>query len=141
MCKSDRTTMVTCDNCRQPVCVNCKFQCSYKHNHESSTSKNYCGNCQKRCTLCENVNICIGCLKKCFYKGCENVFCAVCYQRNQHQIRSENTNCKFYSCDSCKSNSNCIFTTVYCSNCDRRICKSCFNKDHKAHSTKKLGVN
>jgi len=139
ICKDEKNHLITCEKCRQIVCSNCKTDCINQINHDIKT-KIYCRNCSSKCTLCENPNICLGCLKKCFFKSCDNYFCTICYQRNQHQIRSENTNCKFYSCDSCKSNSNCIFTTVYCSVCDRRICKSCYNKDHRTHNPKKLGV-
>lgn len=120
-----------CGNCSVTICKNCSKQCTNKnYNH---INNNYCGDCFAQCSLCMETKQCRSCTKKCFCKNCSNLLCNSCFDKNKHQLRPETTNCKFYKCDNCQTDANCIMTTVYCAKCDRRVCVNCFHKDHKTH--------
>lgn len=120
-----------CNSCSKTLCKQCSMQCGNKHyNHPNNY---FCKDCFATCCLCLESKQCKICIKKCFFKACDNLLCNTCYEKNKHQLRPENTNCKFYKCDSCNTDANCILTTVYCPKCDRRVCKNCFHKDHKIH--------
>ena len=124
--------LITCGDCALYLCKNCSKQCQNKN--YSHVNINFCNLCFAVCSLCREMKQCRMCTKKCFYKNCSNLICNTCYDRNKHQLRPENTNCKFYKCDGCQTDANCIMTTVYCQKCDRRVCTNCFHNDHKAHN-------
>ena len=120
-----------CGFCSAALCRNCGTQCpnqTFDH-----TINNYCKECFVQCSLCLEYKQCKSCIKKCFYKSCNNLLCNKCYDRNKHQLRPANTICRFYKCDGCQTDSNCILTTIYCAKCDRRICKTCFHSSHRGH--------
>ena len=125
------TKINSCHSCNIKVCENCLLNCKNKNaDHQKNI---YCKDCVKTCTLCA-INIqCVPCMKKCFYKECKNFYCSTCYDKNKHQMRPETTNCRFYKCDSCNTDGSCIMSTIYCSKCDRRVCKNCLQKDHITH--------
>jgi len=122
-----------CGSCNKSICQNCSFLCD---NDKAMHLKNFfCKNCYSiTCTLCELKSFCNLCMTKCFCKTCNNIFCSSCIKKNCHQIRTDTVNCKFYSCDSCKTNNNCILTTYFCGFCDKRVCKACYMSNHKAHN-------
>jgi hypothetical protein len=125
------TSSASCGSCLSKLCKNCLVTCPNKNfDHQG---KLYCKSCFISCTLCLETRQCKDCIKKCFFKNCSNYFCNFCFEKNKHQVRPENTNCRFYKCESCQTDSNCILATVYCGKCDKRVCKNCFQKDHKAH--------
>jgi len=135
LCNSDvEINSNKCGNCGSVLCKKCSQQCPNKN--FSHIYNAICAKCLIPCSICKVVNQCRACTKKCFYKMCQNNLCNLCFDKNKHQVRPEHTNCKFYKCDSCQTDANCIMTTVYCLSCDRRVCVACFVKSHKAHSTK-----
>ena len=120
-----------CGFCSSELCRSCSTQCPNKNfDHPINI---FCKECITKCSLCLASKNCIICIKKCFSKSCNNVLCNSCYDRNKHQVRAINTVCKFYKCDGCKTEANCILTTIYCAKCDRRVCKECYQKSHKDH--------
>lgn len=129
-CKTSLKKETKCNHCQQLLCQNCSKQCPNKsYNH---TNNYYCKSCVTiSCILCRLPKNCKTCVQKCFYSGCEHKFCSQCYDKNKHQIRTANTNCQFYKCDNCNTDTNCILTTIYCSKCDRRICNNCFYEKHQ----------
>lgn len=120
-----------CGSCSMGICKKCSKSCLNKQfDHPNST---LCPDCVVSCVLCKDSKHCKTCIKKCFYKNCNNFLCFTCYDKNKHQLRPENTNCKFYKCDNCSTDANCIMTTVYCGTCDKRVCKNCFHNVHRLH--------
>jgi hypothetical protein len=121
-----------CAFCSLAICHECAQQClnkSYDHPRNS-----YCPDCIISCLLCKNDKLCRTCVRKCFFKGCDNYLCTACYDKNKHQLRPESTNCKFFKCDNCQTDGNCIMTTVYCGgSCDKRVCRNCFQAKHREH--------
>lgn len=93
----------------------------------------FCGHCIQQCKLCGLSSNCKDCLNKCYYKNCQNYLCNKCMNMNLHQKRSENTDCRFFTCEGCKANLNCIMTTAYCTKCEKRICAKCYQGAHKTH--------
>lgn len=128
---SNRMEIYSCFKCNTSICKMCSDFCSNrKSNH---TGKRFCNDCMNLCSLCSVNKTCSECSKKCFSKSCNNLFCTICYDRNKHQVRKEDTKCKFYKCETCNNDSNCIIRTIYCANCDKRVCHKCLSKDHKGH--------
>lgn len=120
-----------CGSCNAPLCKQCSLQCINK-NFDHPVN-NFCKDCFSKCELCLESKQCNNCSKKCFHKLCDNYFCNNCFDKNKHQMRPENSNCRFYKCDSCLTDANCILITIYCPKCDRRVCRNCYHKDHKTH--------
>jgi hypothetical protein len=120
-----------CGFCSFAICKKCSKTCLNKSfDHPNNT---YCPDCIVSCVLCKDSKQCKTCIKKCFHKNCNNYLCSTCFDKNKHQLRPENTNCKFYKCDNCSTDANCIMSTVYCGACDKRVCKNCFHSVHRLH--------
>ena len=68
------------------------------------------------------------------YSKCPNKFCPECYRKNEHQSRTSDKNCAFFTCDDEEKNTVCLMTTLYCSQCDKRLCNKCLMKDKEHHS-------
>jgi hypothetical protein len=129
-CKKPISVISHCGYCTSVLCQDCGSPCpNKKDKHENNF---YCKACVTiTCVLCRIPKCCKFCVKKCFYKECDQVFCDNCYEKNKHQTRNETTNCRFYKCDSCNTDTNCILTTIYCTPCDKRICKNCYFNKHQ----------
>jgi hypothetical protein len=136
ICKQCGTSVLQtqrCGFCHDFLCKNCTKACTNIQSQHNSNG--YCQSCVTiQCILCQEAKHCKACVKHCFYVNCSNAFCSACYDKNKHQIRPDNTNCRFYKCDSCNTDTNCIMTTIYCAKCDKRICKDCYFKIHLAHN-------
>lgn len=120
-----------CGQCNNLLCNKCSQVClntSYDHRNNY-----FCSKCFPQCVMCEKVKQCVNCIKRCFSKNCTNTLCQPCLDKNKHQLRSENVNCNFFRCENCQTDGNCIMTTVYCSPCDKRICRKCFYAKHFDH--------
>lgn len=120
-----------CISCTQPLCNNCSKRCPNKN--FSHPVNNYCQDCMAQCSVCLQTRQCKSCVKKCFSSNCNNIFCNQCFERNKHQVRAEGTNCKFYKCDGCQIETNCIMSTVFCGKCNKRVCNRCFQTQHSMH--------
>ncbi len=129
---SGNTNTENCHICEKSICITCSNKCLNKNKKEHQKNI-YCNDCMKNCYLCGLNKQCSDCSKKCFSKGCKFYFCSFCFEKNKHQQRPENTNCRFYKCESCNTDSCCITSTIYCPNCDKRICRNCLQKDHIKH--------
>lgn len=111
-----------CQNCNEKYCIeDCAKKCK-------NCPKFICPKDGKKCKLCHNTNFCESCQKKCFYVKCENTFCPECYKRNEHQARSETTNCKLFTCEK-DGTCDCLMTSIFCSKCEKRLCNNCLRKD------------
>jgi len=120
-----------CHKCSMIVCNKCSDICNNrKSNH---VNKRFCNSCITICSLCDLNKNCNDCIKKCFSKYCDNLFCNICFDKNKHQVRKEESKCKFYRCENCNVDSNCIIRTLYCASCDKRACYKCLKKDHSGH--------
>ncbi len=84
------------------------------------------------CTICK-INICNKCSSKCFSDKCLNFFCNNCYNRNKHQIRSSNLDCKFSRCKECTKVGFCLMSSINCEKCSKRTCVDCYESKHKDH--------
>lgn len=125
---------IICFSCKNKVCRACTGICKSKKSSEHlNQNQIFCKDCIKLCFLCGKNSQCLDCSKKCFSKECKNYYCSICIDKNKHQQRTENTNCRFYKCESCNTDSNCIMSTIYCSLCDRRICRNCLSREHINH--------
>lgn len=127
------TELSTCDCCKYRACSSCTTTCQNENSDHADEDTILCKECIKLCSLCGLNSQCIKCSKKCFYKDCHFYFCNFCSEKNKHQIRPQTTNCKFYKCESCNIDANCIMNTLYCSICDRRICRNCLQSSHMSH--------
>jgi hypothetical protein len=113
-----------CQTCRQLYCVNkCGKKC-----FNQSCNKFICPMDTKDCKLCHKQIYCDTCKKKCFYQQCSNLFCPDCYKKNEHQARSNNVNCKFFTCEKDQI-CDCLMTSLYCAKCEKRLCNKCLVKD------------
>lgn len=130
VCKGKLNGRFKCSTCQKDCCSKCKLVCNI--NNCSKEKIENCSICKVKCDFCGLQNICKRCSKKCTYKNCKNFFCNSCFSYNKHQVRDESTNCSFYNCESCKKPLGCIFTSIYCQKCDKRICSIC-HKEHKLH--------
>jgi hypothetical protein len=134
-CKQQSSDLTNCGHCQTPLCKSCLKFCNNTQNQHPTNG--YCSDCiHVKCVLCREAKNCKACVRKCFHINCMNFFCNTCYEKNKHQVRPENTNCRFYKCDSCQTDTNCIMTTVYCAKCDKRVCKECFFNSHLAHNNR-----
>jgi len=127
--KKDDITI--CDNCGIRICERCADKCTNKKSNH--VNKKFCSSCLNICSLCDMNKNCKDCIKNCFSKLCNNLFCVVCFDKNKHQIRKEDSKCRFYRCEACNVDSNCIIQTLYCATCDKRVCYKCLKKDHTGH--------
>jgi hypothetical protein len=134
-CNTEVTETQRCASCQDFICKSCIKNCN--NTQTPHTVNGFCPTClYVKCVLCREAKNCKICIKKCFHMNCPNTFCNACYDKNKHQVRPENTNCRFYKCDSCQTDTNCIMTTIYCAKCDRRICKDCYFNHHLGHNNR-----
>lgn len=87
-----------------------------------------------KCTICGKVPHIKVPHKKCNYINCSNFFCSDCYQRNFFQVRDVNKNCDYFNCELCQNKKICIMTSLYCNQCDKRVCMKCFRRVHSSHN-------
>ena len=87
-----------------------------------------------KCIICCKPQSIKELLSKCYYSNCKNYFCKDCYARNYFQARGENWKCEFFDCDTCKVKKNCIMSSLFCTQCDKRVCFKCFRGNHAEHN-------
>lgn len=129
-CKANEKEKIRCKTCLEYYC---KDICISKCKNEECNSY-ICLKCSPKCNLCNLQKYCEQCLKRCFYSKCPNKFCPECYRKNEHQSRTSDKNCAFFTCDDEEKNTVCLMTTLYCSQCDKRLCNKCLMKDKEHHS-------
>jgi hypothetical protein len=121
-----------CQDCNGKYCINkCAKIC--KNQNCSRTNKYICPVDNKACNLCRKFNYCEDCKRKCFFQNCPNSFCPECYKKNEHQARSSNINCKFFTCEKDQV-CDCLMTSIYCSKCEKRLCNKCLLSDIDHHN-------
>lgn len=128
-CKDNNISVkkFSCQKCFKKFCTGkCALICA--NSSCIKTSKYICPNCVPKCAFCRKNIYCDNCKKKCFYEGCPNTFCPECFNKNAHQARSSNNNCAFFACEIDKVKS-CLMTTMFCSECEKRLCNNCLFKD------------
>lgn len=128
-CKNNKKEKIICRTCLKYYC---KDSCISKCKNEKCNSY-ICPKCCPKCNLCNLQKYCEQCLKRCFYSKCPNKFCPECYRKNEHQSRTPDKNCAFFTCDDEEKNTVCLMTTLYCSQCDKRLCNKCLMKDKDHH--------
>lgn len=129
LCRDDESSVKKhyCNMCRKKFCIGkCIMTC--KSTECSNQLKYVCPHCNKACSLCEKNRYCSSCKVPCFYENCQNQFCRECYKKNEHQARSKNTNCKFFTCERDQT-CECLMTSLFCTRCEKRLCKKCIYAD------------
>lgn len=88
----------------------------------------------EKCLICRRAKTDKCQLKKCYHNDCKNTFCNDCHLANHFQVRNPTVNCKYFVCDKgCGEKKICIMASLFCQNCDVRICSNCYKSNHSSH--------
>lgn len=110
-----------CDKCLCQLCEKCAKKCL-------KCGEFFCPQDGICCSLCDIKEYCKKCLVKCFNPECNNVFCIDCYEKNRHQERKKELDCRIVSCIVCGKKL-CIMKSIIDQKTNRRICKKCYKKE------------